>query len=444
MIRSTTKDDTIAAIATPQGKGGISIVRVSGQDSIPIVRKIFRGGRLSDDADRCMIYGHIVDGDETVDEVLVCVMKAPRSYTCEDVVEIQSHGGGAAARTILALVCKKGARYARPGEFTRRAFLNGRIDLVQAESVMEVVEARGREHLRQAERLMDGDFSKRIGKLIDDLQHSMVLLELNIEFLHQGHEAVREGELRSSIETVADSVRKMLATYAAGKRIRDGVTVVLTGKVNAGKSSLFNALLGRKRAIVHPEPGTTRDWIGETIELDGIEINLIDTAGIRPTVSEIEREGVTESIRLVDSADIVVSLTESTDRHRQPGAGDPRTVEIVSKSDLVQHSPDDTTLFVSTVTGEGIENLKRTLARKALDLVRTNDNDAVVMLERHRHLLTLTLESLERAKASIAAWSEEITTYELNEAKRHLEDILGKNIDLGTLDALFSRFCIGK
>ncbi len=444
------RNDTIAAIATPPGKGGIAIVRMSGPDAVTIADSIFSGRERPAATDRTMLYGHIMDGDERIDEVMVCAMKAPRSYTREDVVEIQCHAGGAAARAILSLVTRYGARLAEPGEFTRRAFLNGRIDLVQAESVMEVIEARGREHLRQAERLMDGSFSRRIESLIEHLGEVSTLLEMNIEFIHQGHEPGEAKELADAIKSIIAEIDGMLSTYSAGSRIRNGVTVVLAGPVNAGKSSLFNTMLGRKRAIVNTRPGTTRDWIEERIVIDGIEINLIDTAGIRSTRDEIEHEGVSESARLIGQADIVVSLEDETtpekDTKNQKGKqGTNNVIAITSKADLLQDRDRKKGLNVSTVTGEGIEKLKQTISDRASELIHDRtDSDCIVMIERHRELLVSAQQSLKRALESIQKWSEEITTFELQEAHRRFEEILGVSIDLGILDSLFSRFCIGK
>jgi len=445
------RKDTIAAVATATGKSGISIVRISGPDSLSVLKPLFRGKRKPEEHVREMLHGFIADGGEIIDEVLVVYMKAPRSYTGEDVVEIQCHGGHAAADAILEKATEHGARLAEPGEFTRRAFLNGRIDLVQAESVMEIVTAEGREHLRRAERLMDGAFSKRIDELLERLKHTMSLLELNIEFLHQGIEAVETAELGDSIRSIIGVLDTMITSYTTAKRIKNGLRVVLAGKVNAGKSSLFNTLLGRKRAIVNEAPGTTRDWLEERVEMDGLPVNLIDTAGIRETDDAIEREGVSVTERLLDDADIIVYLAEhtghcpDTSRHLENREN---VIRVLSKADVLSaeekaESPPDV-LPVSSLTGEGVPELRRMLSERARRLTRSAAGDSLVLVERHRMELLKAREALERALESVEHWSEEVTVLELKDARRHMESILGRNIELDVLDSIFNNFCIGK
>ncbi|HDY86842.1 MAG TPA: tRNA uridine-5-carboxymethylaminomethyl(34) synthesis GTPase MnmE, partial [bacterium] len=261
MPRPRFETDTIAAVSTAPGKSGISIVKISGPDSIPLVKKIFSAKKDPEFPERTMVYGYIVENNEKIDEVLVCVMKSPYSYTGENVVEIQSHGGFAAAETILGILLAHGARLAEPGEFTKRAFLNGKIDLAQAEAVMEIVSADNREHLKNAEQLLEGSFSKKIKQLLSDLRKSESLLEFNIDFQDHGIEAVRKNDIKKSIKKIIKTLDAMIASYKTAKRIKYGLNVVIAGKVNSGKSSLFNTLLGKERAIVNRKPGTTRDWL---------------------------------------------------------------------------------------------------------------------------------------------------------------------------------------
>jgi len=448
MLYNNLKNDTIAAVATASGKSGISIVRMSGPESISTSKLLFRGSKVPEQLDRNMVYGHIVDNGEYIDEVLMCVMKAPHSYTCEDIVEIHCHGGFSAASAILGKIIDRGVRLAEPGEFTKRAFLNGRIDLVQAESVMEIVTAEGREHLRRAERLMDGVFSKRIEKLLDELKQSLSLLELNIDFLHHGLEAIKKDELTDSIKNIIKTLDNMIVSYRTAKRIKDGIQVVIAGKVNAGKSSLFNALLGRKRAIVNASPGTTRDWLEEKIDFKGISINLIDTAGLRETIDEIEREGVSKSEHLLGGADIIIYLVESGEK--SPYAAKyfknrENVIRILSKSDLLRKKPSKNELIpVSTVTGEGFPQFKERLHRMLKSQISSQAGDSIVMVERHKIELQNARDALERALKSIDSWSEEVTALELREAQRHIEAILGRHIDLDVLETIFNNFCIGK
>jgi tRNA modification GTPase len=365
------------------------------------------------------------------------------------VVEIQCHGGYASARAILSSLLSNGARAAAPGEFTKRAFLNGRIDLVQAESVMEIVAAESADHLRHAERLMDGTFSRRIEKILADITHCLSLLELNIDFLHQGGiDAITRDELKQSINAIISTIDTMLSTYTTGKRIREGINIVLAGNVNTGKSSLFNAILGRRRAIVNSAPGTTRDWIEEKIELGGIAVNLIDTAGLRLTEDDIEREGVTEAERLLGHADIVLYLIEGEKPPVKPPmleTSDARIIQVLSKSDLHTYPvADNNTIAVSSKTGNGVAKLINLMTAYARSTVGMEKCDSIILIERHRNELFAAHTSLDRALGSIDHWSEEVTVFELTEAKSHIEAILGRNIDIDVLDSIFSSFCIGK
>jgi tRNA modification GTPase len=396
-----------------------------------------------------MIYTRLANTDGIIDEALVCYMKAPRSYTGEDVFEIQCHGGYASARAILSSLLSNGARAAAPGEFTKRAFLNGRIDLVQAESVMEIVSAESADHLRHAERLMDGTFSRRIEKILADLTLCLSLLELNIDFLHQGGiDAITRDELKQSINAIISTIDTMLSTYTTGKRIREGIKIVLAGNVNTGKSSLFNAILGRRRAIVNSTPGTTRDWIEEKIELGGVAVNLIDTAGLRLTEDDIEREGVTEAERLLGEADVVLYLIEGTEtpieQHKLEKSS-ARIIRVLSKSDLHDYLvTDNDSVAISSKTGDGISQLIDIMTAYARSTVGMEKIDNIVLIERHRSELLAAHTSLDRALDSIEHWSEEVTVFELNETKSHIEAILGRNIDIDVLDSIFSSFCIGK
>jgi tRNA modification GTPase len=440
--------DTIAAVSTAPGRAGIAVVRISGPDALPIVRAVFTGAHDPGERVRCMVYGRIHDGAETVDEALVCYMRAPRSYTGEDVVEIQTHGGYTAAASALSLLVARGARPAEPGEFTKRAFLNGRIDLVQAEAVMEIVSAEGREYLRRAEQLMNGAFSRRIGELLEILTGALARVELNIDFTDQGVPAISGGELKRSVETVIASLDAMIGSYRTARRIHDGLNVVLAGRVNVGKSSLFNTLLGRKRAIVHKRPGTTRDWIEEKVEMDGIPINLIDTAGLRDTDDDVEREGVAETERFIRDADEVLHLIEGTEDDALTGRsmrGRTHVITVYSKSDLVpRDARKPGRFYVSSVTGEGIEECRARLVRAARTLFDETDGEPLVMVERHRRHLSLARERLASAIESIGSWSEEITAEEIRAAEREISSIIGRPVSSDILDEIFKNFCIGK
>ena len=448
MFHNITEYNTIAAIATPPGKGGIAIVKISGPDSISLAKQVFISSRNPEKLNRVMVYGHIVDNNDFIDEVLLCYMKSPQSYTGEEVVEIQCHGGYAAAREILGKLIEKGARHAEPGEFTKRAFLNGKIDLVQAESVLEIVSASGKEHLRRAEKLMEGVFSRRVELLLEDLKKIATLLELNIDFLQHDINSIPEDELKKTFDEALSKMDTMITSYTTAKRIKEGLRVVLSGKVNAGKSSLFNKLLRRKRAIVNTKPGTTRDWLEEKIELGDTPVNLIDTAGIRETEDDIEREGVRETERLLRDADIVVFLEEApSQQHDIPAflKNSGTCIPVISKSDLLENKQNiDGYLPVSSKTGEGIDKLVSSIITKASSFLADTENDSFVLIERHTVELKTARDALIRACSAIDTWSEEVIALELREAQHHIEAILGRNISFDILDEIFKNFCIGK
>jgi tRNA modification GTPase len=439
--------DTIVAVSTAPGRAGIAVVRMSGPDALSIARTVFTGVHDPGDHIRHMVYGRIHDGAETIDEALVCYMRAPRSYTGEDVVEIHSHGGSAAASSVLSLLVAHGARPAEPGEFTKLAFLNGRIDLVQAEAVMEIVSAEGRNYLRKAEQLMNGAFSRRIGELLEKLTDALARVEINIDFNEQGIDAIPAGELKHRVETAIASLDTMIGSYRAARRLRDGLNIVLAGKVNVGKSSLFNTLLGRKRAIVHERPGTTRDWIEEKIEMEGIPVNLIDTAGLRATSDTVEIEGVMEAERFIREADAVIHLIEGTtdDVPLNNLLEKTHVITVFSKSDLVPaDARQPKRLYVSSVTGEGIEECRIQLVQAAKTILNESDGEPLVMVERHRRHLACARTHLANALESIDTWSEEITAEEIRAASREISSILGRTVPSNILDEIFKNFCIGK
>lgn len=448
------ESDTIAAVATAPGKGGIAIVKVSGPDAVSLVKQVFSGKRDPERLERRMVHGYIDDNGEHVDEVLVCVMKSPHSYTGEDVVEVQSHGGTAAATSIISLLIERGARHAAPGEFTRRAFMNGKIDLAQAEGVMEVVSAASRAHLKRAERLLDGVFSRHIDNLLERLGTSLALLEYRIEFAEESDEESNPEEIRASLAIVTATLETMLASCATARRIKDGLNVVIAGAVNVGKSSLFNTLLGRKRAIVNKREGTTRDWIEEKIELDGIAINLIDTAGLRDTDDDIEREGVHQTRHLLEKADIIISLHDPEDHTLFPGtaANHAPTIPVLSKSDIPGRTDGAADMLaVSSVTREGIDTLISKLTLLTRDMITIGDADALVLVDRHQRELRKAHEHLAHAyrllETNIAGrgpLSEELVADEIHRTLNHLELVIGEHVSPDVLDEIFSRFCVGK
>lgn len=447
MITSPFDRDTIAAVSTAQGRGGIAVVKISGAESLSVLREVFSSRRDPAQYPRTMIHGFVKDSSgATIDEALAFHMPGPRSYTGEDVAEIHVHGGAAAAEACLALVLACGARPAEPGEFTKRAFLNGRIDLVQAEAVMEIVSAESREHLRRAERLLDGGFSRTIRQLLNHLTQSLARIELTIDFSDQDIEQSDHAEITTRITSARNTIETLIDSHRTVEKLRHGITVAIAGMVNAGKSSLFNALLGRRRAIIHDRPGTTRDWISERIELDGVPVNLVDTAGLRETDDEVERAGIAETERIIRDADIIVYvLSPGEEPEAAPISPSSTSIIITGKADLLPGGMRDTRyLAVSTFTGEGLHHLRAFLSETCRSMISSSDGGSTVLVERHIRHLANAHTHLVAALAALETWSEEIAALELNAAEHDISSILGSHADSTVLDEIFRSFCIGK
>lgn len=434
--------DTIAAVATPQGSGGISVIKLSGPDSLALLRPYFRSARKLPSHPREMIYGKIIREDTVVDEALVCYMPGPRSYTGEDVVEIQTHGGNAAAAAALDLLFERGARPAEPGEFTLRAFLNGKIDLVQAESVRLITEAESTAALSGAEKLLEGSLSRTIDALVESLTTAAAGIEARIEFGEEYDIPGVDGGFRDVLHGEIARIDTLLRSFTGARKTLTGFRTVITGDVNVGKSSLFNALLGKKRSIVTARPGTTRDWIEARVEIGGILFTLVDTAGIRDTDDEIERAGVAESRRLVDEADIVIHiLAPSGTPPVVPDTAREKTLLVRGKADLPGRGAPGA-IPVSPLTGAGMDTVTEalvTLARKSI----SGPAPTVLLLERHRSHLDAAREALARA-VSDDSLPEECRIFELNTAIGELNAILGRDVSPDILDTVFATFCIGK
>ncbi|WP_456419255.1 tRNA uridine-5-carboxymethylaminomethyl(34) synthesis GTPase MnmE [Thermovibrio sp.] len=458
-------EDTIAAIGTPVGKGAIGIVRISGKEALRILRELFRtkkGQKREEFEERRLYYGLVVDEfGEPIDEVLVVYMKAPKSFTGEDVVEIHSHGGIVVVRKILREVLKRGARLAEPGEFTMRAFINGKIDLVQAEAINQLIEAKSEVEAKVALRQLEGSLSKRIEEIRDKLLETKAYIEAAVDFPDEEVELLEKGKVKERLIEVKEEIERLLRSYREGRLIREGIKVAIVGRPNVGKSSLLNALLKEERAIVTEIPGTTRDVIEESITVKGIPVRLIDTAGIRETAEKVEKIGIERSIEKLKEADVILFVIDGsagfTEEDRKIGellSGKDNVIVVINKKDagLKVRCRDlrewSRCVEISAKSGEGIEELADEIVRLVLlepEAVLGGEED-VITSERHRELLEEAKRAVERAIKSLDEGFEspEFLSMDIDEALEKLGMIVGKVTTEDMYDIIFSRFCIGK
>lgn len=455
--------DTIAAIATPWGEGGIAIVRLSGPQAIEIAEKIFKGKRksLRSMSTYTMAYGYIVDPStgEEVDEVIVSLMRAPYSYTKEDVVEINCHGGTLVASRVLELVLAAGARLAEPGEFTRRAFLNGRIDLTQAEAVLEIVRAKSEEAIRIANRKLKGEFGKRLSSLRGKLLNLLSWVEASLDFPEEDLPLISSEDIERGIKEVLTAIDKIISSARAGFIYREGVRVVICGKPNVGKSSLLNALLQEARAIVTSIPGTTRDLIEEVLNIKGVPIRLVDTAGIRRAKDEVEMEGVSRSLSQIENADLILLVLDASLPLEEEDISvigrvkGKRVIVVYNKKDLPQRInpeevkrffPSSKEVWISALYEDGIDELKEEILKEiqsGMDLsgeVWMTSLRNIELLEKVRFSLRDSLDSLRKGLPY------DIVSIGVQEALRSIGAITGEEWTEELLDIIFSQFCIGK
>ena len=458
--------DTIAAIATPLGKGAIGVIKISGEDALPILKKLFKpkSSRCAFESRR-VYYGEIVDPrtGEPVDEVLCVYMKAPYTYTREDVVEIYAHGGPFLLRKILELVLLSGARPAKPGEFTLRAYLNGRIDLAQAEAIHELISARSEEALKLALRNLKGGLSQKIRPLREKLFDILVQLESSIEFPEEDIDPKGYEEIARMIEDeILPVIEELIRAYDQGRIYKEGIALVLAGKPNVGKSSLMNALLNEERAIVTPVPGTTRDFIEEEALIEGMPVRLVDTAGLRMTEDPVEKIGVERAKKKLKEADLVIwmgdasCLPDEEDKKIFTELSHYNFLAVVNKIDLEPNFLAEWENFfknlgvgewlkISVREGKNLELLRKKIAEKVFkahgkDIPEVAPNlRQKASLEKAREFLLSALEQL-RSPSCLP----EIVVLEIKEAVNSLEEIIGKITSEDVLDRIFSTFCIGK
>jgi len=446
-----TVSDTIAAVSTPPGEGAIALVRVSGANAVAVADKIFRGKEMPSRFEpRLQHFGEIFDYEgRLIDQVMLAVHRAPASYTGEDLTEISCHGGMLVSAKVLEACLRAGARAARPGEFTERAFLNGKMDLTQAEAVIDLIRAKTDLALRSATEQLEGTLGEQIRKIRDGLVELLAHINASIDFPEEGITPDEGETLRARLGSIHEEIAALLATADQGRILREGVRVVIYGATNAGKSSLLNRLLGYDRVIVSDTHGTTRDTIEETVNLHGVPIRLLDTAGLRTSASDLEREGIARTEKSLQLADLrlhIADRSRSKPRHFQERSRDSDEIVVLNKSDLPEKSDwkDFQALRISCLTGEGLPELqKEILARITKQNLKAESTLAINT--RHRDCLRRALESCDRAASAQAeGLSPEYAAIHLNEALRAVGEVIGVADVEQILDSVFSQFCIGK
>ena len=457
--------DTITAIATARGQAALAIVRTSGPGAVDVVDRCFRGADLAAQDSHTAHVGYLLDDDGAeIDQVVVTLFRAPRSATGEDVVEVSCHGGDFAPQMVLESLIAHGARMAEPGEFTQRAFLNGKMDLAQAEAVANLIHASSSMAHRVSVQHLRGRYSDRLNDLREELLELCAFVELELDFAEEDVDFADLDRLRTLLDNAASLLEELLSTTQTGEKLRDGVRVVIGGRPNAGKSTLLNALVGRDRAIVSPTPGTTRDEIEAEAEIDGLRYRFVDTAGLRDTSDQIEAEGVRRAEQSIQEADVllyVYDLAVGLDSEeiaflRDVTASEPHLSALLigNKSDLVDDVPvaQIDAIPAATLSAERgvddadeVEPLTAWLTETVTDRLSRSDASAVVMNQRHRQHLQDALDAVRSAQQALdAGVSGDMLTLDLRAALHELGAITGEITNEDVLDQIFSRFCIGK
>lgn len=456
-------DDTIAAIATAPGEGGIGIIRISGPKSLEVAEEIFfsmSGKKISEYPARTLIFGNIKDGDKKIDEVLVAYMKGPNSYTAEDVIEINCHGGFISVKRILELVLSKDVRLAEAGEFTKRAFLNGRIDLSQAEAVIDVINAKTDKAHEVAENQLDGSLSNRIREFREKVTELLAQVEVAIDYPEEDIEFIAYTTLEEKTRELNKDIKKLYETSESGKIFREGLKTVIVGKPNVGKSSLLNSILGENRAIVTDIPGTTRDVIEEFVNIKGIPLKIVDTAGIRETDDVVEKIGVEKSMASFDTADLIIMVVDSSselseeDREILEKVQGKETILLLNKTDLPQvideeevkkYVNEENIIKISALHNEGIEDVHDRIEAMVYKGDIKSSSNVIITNSRHKDALYRAMKSAEDAMRAIEdRMSLDFVEVDLKNIWDYLGYINGDTVSEDLLDNIFHNFCIGK
>ncbi|CAN5415249.1 tRNA uridine-5-carboxymethylaminomethyl(34) synthesis GTPase MnmE [soil metagenome] len=478
--------DTIAALATAPGESSIAVIRVSGEKAFDITSQIFYKDNtaknnfdISSLTSHTIHFGYIFNGDELIDEVVVSVFRSPHSYTGEDVIEISTHGGNFISSKVMGILLENGCRHAEPGEYTKRAFLNGRIDLSQAEAVADLIKSKTDRAHKFSIKQIEGSLSEFVKNSRNELIHLTGLVELELDFAEEGLEFVQKDKLKKGITDLRNTIENIISSYRSGRFIRDGINLVIAGRPNSGKSSLFNYFLKTNRAIVSDIAGTTRDYIEESLIINGIQFNIIDTAGLRLTEDVLESEGIKRSHEKIADADLIVYLIDSSQSTAEMDSSVKYYSEYVEgKNSLLVFTKDDKVIdshafmrniillmnkytikgdikgtsyahdfkLISLLKDETIEALKTTMITKVIkDEISASSNDIILTNNRHRICLENTVISLDNAIASLDDnMSGEFISLDLRNAMKALGELIGEISNDDILNEVFSKFCIGK
>ena len=453
--------ETIAAISTAPGLGGIGIIRITGDKAFEILLKIFKSTKvkkMEDIVPNTIIYGKIYDDSRMVDEVLVSFFKSPNSYTKEDLVEINTHGGSIVMKEILNLVLKKGAMLAQPGEFTKRAFLNGRIDLTQVESIATILNAKSEEELRISGELLQGKLYNKVVNIKEKLMDILMHLEVNIDYPEYDTDEKSTEEIVSTVTDILKDLKRFEATFDVGSKIKDGIKVSIIGRPNAGKSSLLNNLLNKERAIVTEIEGTTRDSIEEDLNINGINIKIIDTAGIRETDEKVEKIGIERAITIAEKSDLIIAIFDISKPFNE---NDRKILDIISKKeslillnkyDLVKdiELPEEIKnngkeyIYTSMLEKKGTEDVIEWITKKTESLKINKNNDIIIIHERQKKVITDVIEMIEQILKDLEIIPIDMVSENIRDVINKINELTGENVKEEVLNEIFKNFCLGK
>lgn len=453
--------ETIAAISTAPGLGGIGIIRITGDKAFEILLKMFKSTKvkkIEDIVPNTIIYGKIYDDSRMVDEVLVSFFKSPNSYTKEDLVEINTHGGSIVMKEILNLVLKKGAMLAQPGEFTKRAFLNGRIDLTQVESIATILNAKSEEELRISGELLQGKLYNKVVNIKEKLMDILMHLEVNIDYPEYDTDEKSTEEIVSTVTDILKDLKRFEATFDVGSKIKDGIKVSIIGRPNAGKSSLLNNLLNKERAIVTEIEGTTRDSIEEDLNINGINIKIIDTAGIRETDEKVEKIGIERAITIAEKSDLIIAIFDiskpfnENDRKIMDIISKKESLILLNKYDLVKdiELPEEIKnngkeyIYTSMLEKKGTEDVIEWITKKTESLKINKNNDIIIIHERQKKVITDVIEMIEQILKDLEIIPIDMVSENIRDVINKINELTGENVKEEVLNEIFKNFCLGK